>query len=519
QAAALHVREQLFAGVDQVGNLPGNTVTGGRINANNSMQLIMAACSACPPPLNLAVQASGADAADLSWTAGTGGPFVVRYRAVGAAQWTVVTGIDALSYTATGIDLCVPHEFQVNVLCGEEESGFSGSVLLEPPVETAPVIAVDGLRTICHGEEVVLTSSQATDVQWSTGATTATISVGQSGSYTVTFNGLCGTFTSEAVEVLVVGDVPPMAEDVVLEAPGPAVLTATGDSVLWYASAVSDAPVAWGSPWETPPIEAPTSFWASNMVTVEPAEVFGGPENRLMPGAYHTNGSFWLEFQADEPFTIRSVKVFANGAGDRTIGLVNSVGTVVAQGTFTIPNGESRVDLEFDVPAAGQYGLRIMAGNPQLWRDGLGSNPEFPYSLGTYGAITGTTATGANATAYYYFFYDWEVQGPAITCETDRTEVAISIATGVDEQQAADGVRMFPNPADRVIFIDVQVPMGGVQARVVVQDPAGRVVAEKATAQGRATITTAFLADGMYVYRVLHQGAVIGSGKFIVSHL
>ncbi|MBK7087319.1 MAG: S8 family serine peptidase [Flavobacteriales bacterium] len=39
---ALYVRDALFDGVEQVGNLPGQCVTGGRVNANNSMQPIWA---------------------------------------------------------------------------------------------------------------------------------------------------------------------------------------------------------------------------------------------------------------------------------------------------------------------------------------------------------------------------------------------------------------------------------------------------------------------------------------------
>jgi len=50
QEGALYVRQKLFEGVEQAGNLPGNTVTGGRISSGNSMQLIMAGCGTCPAP-------------------------------------------------------------------------------------------------------------------------------------------------------------------------------------------------------------------------------------------------------------------------------------------------------------------------------------------------------------------------------------------------------------------------------------------------------------------------------------
>lgn len=55
-AAAMAVRAALFAGVEQVGNLPGNTVTGGRINANNSLQYIINNCATYAPGVQLSMK-------------------------------------------------------------------------------------------------------------------------------------------------------------------------------------------------------------------------------------------------------------------------------------------------------------------------------------------------------------------------------------------------------------------------------------------------------------------------------
>lgn len=49
QAAALAVRQALFSGVDQVGNLLGQTVTGGRINSFNSLNYIATNCATYSP--------------------------------------------------------------------------------------------------------------------------------------------------------------------------------------------------------------------------------------------------------------------------------------------------------------------------------------------------------------------------------------------------------------------------------------------------------------------------------------
>ncbi|HNE80505.1 MAG TPA: S8 family serine peptidase [Flavobacteriales bacterium] len=56
QGAADAVRTALFAGVDQVGNLPGQTVTGGRINANNSLQYILTNCATYSPGVSVSAR-------------------------------------------------------------------------------------------------------------------------------------------------------------------------------------------------------------------------------------------------------------------------------------------------------------------------------------------------------------------------------------------------------------------------------------------------------------------------------
>ncbi len=125
EAGALFIREKLFDGVDQVGNLPDNTVTGGRINAGTSMELIMSTCGSCPAPYNSAAQAVDINTAMVSWSAVVGTLFELRYRPAGGATWTEVAGIGTLAYTISDIETCTPYEFQVRVLCGEETSEYS----------------------------------------------------------------------------------------------------------------------------------------------------------------------------------------------------------------------------------------------------------------------------------------------------------------------------------------------------------------------------------------------------------
>jgi len=520
-AGALYVRDKLFEGVDQVGNLPGQTVTGGRINSGTSMELIISGCGTCPAPFSASVTSAVSGEASYAWTALSGGPFNVRYRVVGAPDWIDAFGVTASLYEVSGLTSCVTYEFQVEVVCVGETSGYSQSTLLAPPAESAPTMSLSGYPFFCAGEAFTLTSSAPANNAWSTGATDQSIAIVESGTYTVTLNGACGTYTSDPVELTVLAPILPTANDVFLSGPGMADLVATGDNITWYDVAVGGTAVATGNNWQTPFLNSTTDFWCTSTITNGVVPSYGGPVNKTATGQYHTNATNYELFTANEAFTIRSVKAYANGAGNRTIAIVAMPGgATVVQGTFNIPDAESRVQLNFQVPGPGEYGLRVMNGDPQLWRDGAGSNPAYPFALGTLGTITSSTATGTNAMEFYYFFYDWEVGDMTVACESERVNVTVEMPTGISAvATTGTQVNTYPQPVDRDLFFDITGELASERLLISVLDNTGRVVATKTTDAGRATVTTAFLADGLYTYRITHNGREVTFGKFIVAHL
>jgi len=70
---------------------------------------------------------------------------------------------------------------------------------------TPPTITASGPSAICQGDSIILTSSQPTGNTWSTGATTASITVHTAGSYTVSYNdgSGCGALVSAPFAVTV----------------------------------------------------------------------------------------------------------------------------------------------------------------------------------------------------------------------------------------------------------------------------------------------------------------------------
>jgi hypothetical protein len=179
-------------------------------------------------------------------------------------------------------------------------------------------------------------------------------------------------------------------------------------------------------------------------------------------GLFHNSSSYYNLFDAYEDIIIDNVKVYANGAEDRTIQVVNESGEVIAETTVLIPDGESVVTLNFFVPAGENYGLRCAGNDPQLWRDKNvdESAPfDFPYDLDGLGAITNTTVAGGDTDNYYYFFYDWNVHTPEFACPSPRTEGTVTIV-GIEELEVATNISLFPNPAESTVNLSFDMLTG-----------------------------------------------------------
>ncbi len=79
----------------------------------------------------------------------------------------------------------------------------TASVTVVNAITTAPVITANGPTSFCPGDSVKLTSSIATGIIWSTGATTPSITVTSAGTYTVIYTDSCGSLQSAPVTVAI----------------------------------------------------------------------------------------------------------------------------------------------------------------------------------------------------------------------------------------------------------------------------------------------------------------------------
>ena len=126
-AAGLLVREAILEGVDPIAALEDITVTGGRLNVNNSIQYLLQFCSGCIPATSIQVRDITVDAATMNWNTNDSLQSVdIRWRAVGEMDWNTVT--NALSpLNFTDLTACTEYEFQVQSNCASDTIAFGNS--------------------------------------------------------------------------------------------------------------------------------------------------------------------------------------------------------------------------------------------------------------------------------------------------------------------------------------------------------------------------------------------------------
>ncbi|MDX1652536.1 MAG: S8 family serine peptidase [Brumimicrobium sp.] len=123
QGTADIVRTALYNGVDQSLHLQQRTVTGGRINAKNSIDLLMTqVCSTCTPPGNVSTDIINDTDATISFDAvADANNYIIYIQEAGSGNWTSTTTTN-LTHTFTGLLPCTSYEYYIESDCGTEVS-------------------------------------------------------------------------------------------------------------------------------------------------------------------------------------------------------------------------------------------------------------------------------------------------------------------------------------------------------------------------------------------------------------
>ena len=155
---------------------------------------------------------------------------------------------------------------------------------------------------------------------------------------------------------------------------------------------------------------APTTVYAEATYT----ERIGLESNDgfdFSPGAM-PNGE-GLVFDADAEFTLRSVKVYADGAGLRIIKLVDNVGNTLKQKVVTLPeSGEQRIQIDMVIPRGLGMTLALDLGGPLGYNSGEIGEIPYPYIIDDIVRIRRSNYFNSAVLGLqrYYYFYDWEIE-------------------------------------------------------------------------------------------------------------
>lgn len=463
--AAVQVRQALFDGVEQVGNLPGQTVTGGRLNAYNSVQLIMDNCEECPAPYNLSATSDEIGSATLLWSA-MPGTYTVRYREVGTIDWTVVDGLSGISLQLSGLATCQAYEIQMAADCGEGQGNFGPSFIYTsegccnaPLSITAEAVDTTG-ATISWS---TVLASETYDLRYREVGTDEWTELHELSGNSVTIEGLtpCSDLEIQMGSTCGAED-SPWSASVALHVPGcgqcleGVFCTSKGNSTSyeWIALVeLNDISRTSGS----------DGGYAGVEVTGQTTDLVIGSSYtvRLAPGysmfAYQESFTVWMDLDRDGEFT-GSERLFQ--------GMTNSASQPL-EGTITIP----------ETATPGPARLRI------LMKDS--SHPANGCLVFNYGETE------------------------------DYCVNLLDPTSGISEGSSPLSATLYPQPADQVLHLSV--PMQG-PMQVQVSDMTGRTVMEQGFQGGTATLHTANWGTGMYLYRIVQGGALVARGSFVVAH-
>jgi Zn-dependent metalloprotease len=210
----------------------------------------------------------------------------------------------------------------------------------------------------------------------------------------------------------------------------------------WYDDQFGTTPIHIGDSFATPVITYSTPYYVETVI--EGASYNVGPSDNTFGGGNNFNNYQYLVFDVESQVILKTVRVFADGDGDRTVELRDANGSVLESTTVYMADGESVVTLNMSLPIGNDLQLGVSNNsNINLYRNNEGVS--YPYSVNNLVNITRSSANQAGGLNHYYFFYDWVVGD--IDCVSPRHEIIAStgVCIGIDEINA-NSVKIYPNP-------------------------------------------------------------------------
>ncbi len=122
---ALKVKDILLRSVDPEPTLDSITVTGGRLNIHNALQLLLDECGDCPPLLQVGTEGLTDTETNIKWlTNELIGRVDFRWRQLGETEWTVEEAVQS-PIALDSLIACTSYEYQFKVYCENDTLDFT----------------------------------------------------------------------------------------------------------------------------------------------------------------------------------------------------------------------------------------------------------------------------------------------------------------------------------------------------------------------------------------------------------
>ncbi len=201
-------------------------------------------------------------------------------------------------------------------------------------------------------------------------------------------------------------------------------ITASGSNgYIWYDDLDSTTIIATGPTLDIQDIADNQTYYVSGTTNPITYGVTGIQDISSSPGGIH-RGGFNLIFDTSEPIILKKATVIAEGAGNRTLELLDASGNVLATKTLNIPDGENTIDINMKIPAGNDLEIGFTEG-ANLFRSN--ENVNYPYQVETIITIKRSSAT-TNPEGFYYYLYNWEISTLGGCQTTDRAKIEVSLS-------------------------------------------------------------------------------------------
>ena len=276
-------------------------------------------------------------------------------------------------------------------------------------------------------------------------------------------------------------------------------LTATGGTLInWYNASSGGSLVGTGPIFNTPILTTNTTYYAVNTITQTP--IFGAPVNNTVFGGgsnFNANFDRYLIFDVLQACKLKTVKVVANAAGNRTIELRDEAGAVLQSTVVNIPAGTQTVTLNFSLTPGTNYQLGT-GTLPDMWRNNSGSG--YPFNIGGLVNITSADA----GSSFYYYFYNWEVQQNDCESTPTAATASVNVCTGLNDAKSENSVMVFPNPATDKLTINLTDELVATTKSIEIYDALGKIVKVVSISTSQTFISVSDLARGVYTCRLIN---------------